>query len=209
MQFKKTNIDENAIQDIKEFANNASGETSLQKTEKNITKRKKKEENKRNKISFDIFLEDELKNKIQDEVTGALGSRSEFLKKIILEENIYIQNDKDLIEIYNIVQKEGISPKSFIRKKLGLDTNIEKFNYDKKNKKKVITAWISNEYREKIYEKANQTHSTMRAYAYAKILFYLETKNLFSFEEQMQLTKEANNYDLDFKEFLTLKIKNN
>ncbi|EEC1756502.1 hypothetical protein G5J71_001806, partial [Campylobacter coli] len=149
------------------------------------------------------------KNKIQDEVTGTLGSCSEFLKKIILEENIYIQNDKDLIEIYNIVQKEGISPKSFIRKKLGLNTNIEKFNYDKKNKKKVITAWISNEYREKIYEKANQTHSKMRAYAYAKILFYLETKNLFSFEEQMQLTKEANNYDLDFKEFLTLKIKNN
>ncbi|ETJ81694.1 hypothetical protein X908_07880 (plasmid) [Campylobacter jejuni subsp. jejuni 81-176-DRH212] len=49
----------------------------------------------------------------------------------------------------------------------------------------------------------------MRAYAYAKILFYLETKNLFSFEEQMQLTKEANNYDLDFKEFLALKIKSN
>nr|EAL6982032.1 hypothetical protein [Campylobacter coli] len=154
MQFKKTNIDENTIQDIKEFANNASGETSLKKTEKNTTKRKKKEENKRNKISFEVYLEDELKNKIQDEVTGTLGSRSEFLKKIILEENIYIQNDKDLIEIYNIVQKEGISPKSFIRKKLGLDTNIEKFNYDKKNKKKVITAWISNEYREKIYEKA-------------------------------------------------------
>ncbi|EGJ7390110.1 hypothetical protein INE07_001933, partial [Campylobacter coli] len=112
MQFKKTNIDENTIQDIKEFANNASGETSLKKTEKNTTKRKKKEENKRNKISFEVYLEDELKNKIQDEVTGTLGSRSEFLKKIILEENIYIQNDKDLIEIYNIVQKEGISPKS-------------------------------------------------------------------------------------------------
>ncbi|EJC8508475.1 hypothetical protein M0825_001883, partial [Campylobacter jejuni] len=128
MQFKKANIDENTIQDIKEFANNASGETSLQKNEKNTTKRKKKEENKRNTISFEIYLEDELKNKIQDEVTGTLGSRSEFLKKIILEENLYIQNDKDLIEIYNIVQKEGISPKSFIRKKLGLDTNIEKFN---------------------------------------------------------------------------------
>ena len=49
MQFKKANIDENTIQDIKEFANNASGETSLQKNKKNKKKRKKKEEEEKEK----------------------------------------------------------------------------------------------------------------------------------------------------------------
>lgn len=206
MKFKKANINENTIQDIKEFANNASGENLKQEDKKTVTK-KRKEESKKNKFPYKIFLGDELKNRIQEEFMG-IGSGSEFLRKIILEKNSYFE-DKDIIEIYNLIQKEGkgLSPKSFIRKKLGLEATIEKFDYDKKNQKNSITTWINSEDKEKIKENTALSHSTMIAYGHAKILFYLETKNLFSFEEQMKLIKEAKDYNLDFKEFLILKIK--
>ncbi|EFS0701723.1 hypothetical protein H2P43_001665 [Campylobacter jejuni] len=202
MKFKKADINENTIQDIKEFADNASGENLKQEDKKT---RKRKEESKRNKFPYKIFLGDELKNRIQKEF---VGSGSEFLRKIILEKNSYFE-DKDIIEIYNLIQKEGegLSPKSFIRKKFGLEITMEKFDYDKKNQKNSITTWINSEDKEKIKENITLSHSTMRAYGHAKILFYLETKNLFSFEEQMKLIKEAKDYNLDFKEFLILKIK--
>ncbi|MBK1973923.1 hypothetical protein JG677_07685 [Campylobacter sp. TTU-622] len=202
MKFKKADINENTIQDIKEFADNASGENLKQEDKKT---RKRKEESKRNKFPYKIFLGDELKNRIQKEF---VGSGSEFLRKIILEKNSYFE-DKDIIEIYNLIQKEGegLSPKSSIRKKFGLETTMEKFDYDKKNQKNSITTWINSEDKEKIKENITLSHSTMRAYGHAKILFYLETKDLFSFEEQMKLIKEAKDYNLDFKEFLILKIK--
>ncbi|EFO9318210.1 hypothetical protein HL736_001219, partial [Campylobacter lari] len=128
MAFKKVNsIKLDNKENIKEFASKARGETGIIKDEFTKQPRKpRKQENHKNKFRYQFFCDQELKTQINNE---KLESTSLFLRNIFFNKNEIFQ-DKNIVEIFFLAKKEGLSISSFIRKKLNLSHQDEKFNYD-------------------------------------------------------------------------------
>ncbi|EAI9929504.1 hypothetical protein C5535_08295 [Campylobacter jejuni] len=144
-------------------------------------------------------------NKIKKE---DLKNYSEFLRKIILDKNSYFE-DKDIMEICTLAKKEKSSIRSFIRNKLGFDAKKTEYNYNSSKNESLIT-YLSMDDKDKINKILEESaFVSLRAYCYNKILFHIQTMNLFSFEEIIEIKKQAQNYSLEEEEYLKLKIKNN
>ncbi|MCW0224546.1 hypothetical protein [Campylobacter lari] len=201
MAFKKvTNISNK--ENIKKFAEQARGETGLLKQEKKARK-PRKEEDKKNKFRYQFFCDQEMQKKI-DEVR--LETKSQFLRSLIFSKNEYF-SDENIVDIFFLAKKEELSIKSFIRKKLNLNYEKTIYNYESE-KNIVLVTYLNEDDRKKLNDFFEKSHIQPKTFYFSKILFALETKTLFSFNEQVELKKEAEKFSLSLEEYLMLKIKN-
>ncbi|EFO9318179.1 hypothetical protein HL736_001185, partial [Campylobacter lari] len=75
-------------------------------------------------------------------------------------------------------------------------------------KKIPLVTYINQDDKNALNDFIEKEHINPSTYYYAKVLFFLENKKIFTFNEQMELRKQAQNYSLDFEEYIMLKIKN-
>ena len=191
MQFKKAKATPNS-NDINDFINQATGEVKTQKKEINKIQIK---------ISKEMFAYFNKRTK------NSILNKSQFLEFLYFQKNDYF-TDAQMIKIFDkaIILNMGI--RDYIRYKLNL-TNKEdiKSKAHKTEHKHLVGAYISREKREEANLIAANANLSVQNYGYLKIIFAIETENLFSFDEIVAIKKEAEDKKLEVGEYITLKIQ--
>ncbi|MBR8466512.1 hypothetical protein KDE13_09215 [Campylobacter sp. faydin G-140] len=132
-------------------------------------------------------------------------SLNSFLKLCLLGELDYFSN-ADIVYIYNKSRQQNITMGEFVGLKLGIIDNVTP-NLLPQNRVINKVVYVSSDEKAIIEKLARDLHLSVYKYSEIKFIAYDELDKVLSTDDILRLNKEANEFGLDLKGYISIKIK--